>query len=247
MATGDSSGSVTVFPSAHISPDHINRIRNRIDEGNYDVVAIELDPNRFDRAVEGRPPSPQDILESVQGPQAVVYAVMASIQQLNAMRVGIEPGMNDMRAGIEAAAENDTQVALVDRDINETISRFMEQMDISTIIDQLFSIDPELSKDLREINVMDFDEITSEESAERFVDVMRRAFPEFTEVFIDERDQYMAERLDSLRRDGNDVFAVVGAGHSPGLQKRLEKLGNQQDGADVDVVLKTVRAVDNEQ
>jgi pheromone shutdown protein TraB len=50
----------------------------------------------------------------------------------------------------------------------------------------------------------------------------RRFSPGGAEALIDERDAYIAHQLVSLREQGHDVVAVVGAGHREGIERYLD-------------------------
>jgi len=50
--------------------------------------------------------------------------------------------------------------------------------------------------------------------------------PVIKEVLIDERDRFLASKI--WESEGNNIVAVLGAGHLPGVQAYLEKLGKDE-------------------
>jgi pheromone shutdown-related protein TraB len=56
--------------------------------------------------------------------------------------------------------------------------------------------------------------------------------PPVKETLIDERDRYLAAKI--WAAGGNNVLAVVGAGHMEGIKIRLEKIASGEESADVE-------------
>lgn len=52
--------------------------------------------------------------------------------------------------------------------------------------------------------------------------VMRPFMPSFVGSFLDERDELMANRVNMLTEQGNDVAVVIGAAHLPGMKELIE-------------------------
>ncbi len=75
-----------------------------------------------------------------------------------------------------------------------------------------------------ELLTLPFKRIDSGGDVEPAMDALRRLLPEVTEVLIDKRDQAMAQRLHTLRCEGHDVVAVIGAGHHLGIKRALDAL-----------------------
>jgi len=73
--------------------------------------------------------------------------------------------------------------------------------------------------DLREI---DIDRMTDTDVVGAMMEEFRRFSPGGAEALIDERDAYIAHQLVTLRKEGYDVIAVVGAGHREGIERYLE-------------------------
>jgi pheromone shutdown protein TraB len=73
--------------------------------------------------------------------------------------------------------------------------------------------------DLQEI---DIDRMTDTDVVGAMMEEFRRFSPGGAEALIDERDAYIAHQLVSLRDQGHDVVAIVGAGHRDGIERYLE-------------------------
>ncbi|ERH03086.1 MAG: TraB determinant protein [Halonotius sp. J07HN6] len=125
-------GSVSVVGTAHVSEASVEEVEARIADEQPDVVAVELDEGRY-RQLQGEEPDDLDASDLLQGNtvfQFLAYWMLSYIQTRLGDRFDIEPGA-DMMAAVETAEEYGLGVALVDRDIQETIQRFWARMTIT--------------------------------------------------------------------------------------------------------------------
>ncbi|ELY61909.1 TraB/GumN family protein [Natronolimnohabitans innermongolicus] len=125
----DEQGSVHVLGTAHVSQASVDEVHETIDREQPDVVAVELDENRY-RQMQGGAPDDieaKDLLSGNTVFQFLAYWMLSYVQSRLGERFDIEPGA-DMRAAIEAAERNGSGVALVDRDIQITIQRFWSRL-----------------------------------------------------------------------------------------------------------------------
>jgi len=128
-AAGDP-GHVTVVGTAHVSEDSADRVRETVDREQPDVVAVELDEARYRQMMEEdahEDLEPADLLSGNTVFQFLAYWMLSYVQNRMGERFDIEPGA-DMRAGIEAAEEHGSDLALVDRDIQTTVQRFWARL-----------------------------------------------------------------------------------------------------------------------
>jgi len=122
-------GSVTVVGTAHVSHDSVAEVEETIERERPDVVAVELDEGRY-RQLKGETPEdldPGDVLSGNTVYQFLAYWLLSYVQTRLGERFDIEPGA-DMLAAVETAEANGIDVALVDRDIQETIQRLWKRM-----------------------------------------------------------------------------------------------------------------------
>ncbi|QLG50812.1 TraB/GumN family protein [Natrinema halophilum] len=125
-------GSVQVLGTAHVSQASVDEVRNTIEREQPDVVAVELDEGRY-RQMQGGTPDDieaEDLLSGNTVFQFLAYWMLSYVQSRLGDQFDIEPGA-DMRAGIEAAEETGSGVALVDRDIQVTIQRFWSRLSVT--------------------------------------------------------------------------------------------------------------------
>jgi pheromone shutdown-related protein TraB len=122
-------GSVRVVGTAHVSARSVDEVESVIDEEDPDAVAVELDEGRF-RQLKGEHPDDLDAGDLLKGNtvyQFLAYWMLSYIQTRLGEEFDIEPGA-DMMAAVDAAEEQGTDIALVDRDIQVTIQRFWARL-----------------------------------------------------------------------------------------------------------------------
>jgi len=122
-------GSVTVLGTAHVSQQSVDEVESTIERERPDVVAVELDENRYKR-MKGETPDEIDARDIIKGKtiyQFIAYWLLSYIQTRLGDQFDIEPGA-DMKAAIDTAEELGLGVALVDRDIQLTVQRFWKRM-----------------------------------------------------------------------------------------------------------------------
>jgi pheromone shutdown-related protein TraB len=73
---------------------------------------------------------------------------------------------------------------------------------------------------LDEIKEEDIEQMKQQDVLETVLTEVGKSLPEIKSILIDERDQYLAEKIRTA--PGNKIVAVVGAGHIPGIQKHWQ-------------------------
>ena len=115
----------TLLGTAHVSRASALEVERLIGTGEFDAVAVELDPGRHAAIVDPDRWKRMDLFQVFR--QGKAGAVMASLalgafQQRLADQMGIEPGQ-EMRVAISAAGERKLPLLLIDREIGTTLKR----------------------------------------------------------------------------------------------------------------------------
>jgi pheromone shutdown-related protein TraB len=119
---------IRLVGTAHVSKDSVDEVVRAIQDFSPDVIAVELDPARYAALKkESAEQSVSDILASGNFNQLIVQWLLAYIQRKVGMDVGVEPGA-EMKAAISEAEQRQVKVALIDRDIRITLTRFWRSM-----------------------------------------------------------------------------------------------------------------------
>jgi len=217
---------VTLLGTAHVSRASAEQVKNLLATGEYDAVAVELCPSRYNALIDPDALSRMDLFRVFkEGKASMVAANLAlgAYQQRIAEQLDIEPGA-EQRAAVHYARSNDTPVLLIDREIGVTLKRVMHNIPwwrrLGIVAGLLASV---ISK-----------EEVSEEEIEGLKqgDMLETTFAEFAEnrqdlylPLIDERDRYMAARLqqEASTHSHENILAVIGAGHLKGIGNYLQQ------------------------
>ncbi|MDD5419939.1 MAG: TraB/GumN family protein [Methanomicrobiaceae archaeon] len=221
---------IRLVGTAHVSKKSIQDVREAIEEFGPDVVAVELDPGRYASLKrEGEEPSVSEILKGGNFAQLLVQWLFSYLQQRIGADLGVEPGA-EMLAAIEEAEAHQTPVALVDRDIRITLSRFWGQMTLWEKLKMFSALIVSVTGYRGE--EFDIEELTKQDMVSVAMEEFRKFSPRGARALIDERDAYLAYQLLSLGERHERILAVVGAGHMRGVQRYLnspESLPPYQD------------------
>lgn len=215
-------GSVRVVGTAHVSEESAEEVRSVIEAENPDVVAVELDENRY-RQMQGENPEDLDPKELLRGNvafQFLAYWLLSYVQQRLGEQFDVDPGA-DMRAGIEAAESIGAGIALVDRDIQVTIQRFWAAVGFREKLRLFWELLLGFIGVGGSGEEVSLEDLTDTDVVSVLMEEFRKFSPTAAETLIDERDAYIAHNLHDLRQSGADVVAVVGAGHEAGVTEYL--------------------------
>ncbi|MCU7847689.1 MAG: TraB/GumN family protein [Candidatus Thiodiazotropha sp. (ex Lucinoma kastoroae)] len=217
---------ITLLGTAHVSRSSAEKVKELLETDRYDAVAVELCLSRFNALINPDALAQMDLLKVVR--EGRVMMVMANLalgayQQRLADQFGIAPGA-EQREAIRIAQASQRPLLLIDREISTTLKRVAGNLSwwkrFGLFAGLLGGI---LSK-----------EEVSEEEIEHLKegDILETTFAEFAEdrqdlyiPLIDERDRYMAARLQQeIENKGHEnLLVVVGAGHMNGIANYLQQ------------------------
>lgn len=219
-------GRITLLGTAHVSRASADKVRELLATGDYDAVAVELCPSRYNAIVDPGALARMDLFRVLrEGKAAMVTATLAlgAFQQRLAEQFGIKPG-EEMRVAIGDAHEAGLPVLLIDREVGVTLKRVYHNVPwwrrwvlMSGLVTSVVSREQVNEEEIERLKEGDILETTFAQ----FADQARDLF----EPLIGERDRYMAARLQQeLARGGHrHVLAVVGAGHLKGIREQLQR------------------------
>lgn len=217
----------TLLGTAHVSKASADEVATLIQSGEFDAVAIELCAARYKNMLEPDNLANMDILRVIREGKAGMVAanlVMGAFQQRVAEESGIAPG-EEMKAAIREAQAADLPIMVIDRDIGVTLKRVYRNVpwwQRSSLLMGIFG------------SLITREKVSPEE-IERLKqgDVLQATFNSFAEEseelykpLVDERDEYMALRLEQestqTQPPYQHVLVVIGAGHLAGMSNYLQ-------------------------
>lgn len=217
----DISPTLRILGTAHVATASVEAVRSQIESYQPKVVGVELCKTRHDALVEGRRLDKEGlrrVIKEGKAPMVLMQAMLSAEQRRMGLNEGQEPGA-ELLAAVETAKEAGLEVALVDRDIQVTMRRAWRKMRWRERFRLLFSLfgddeEPEDDFDLEEL-LSDSDLLSS------MMEELKEFSPGAGEALIDERDQYIAEKIMQSKTD-EKMLVVVGAGHLKGIERALK-------------------------
>ena len=207
-----------ILGTAHVSSESVELVRNQIEEWGPDLVAVELCPSRMAALTEPESLDSEDLLKIIkEGRSAMILlqSALAAQQRKMGISSGEKPGA-ELLAAVKAAEESDIAVEMIDRDVVITLRRAWRKMGM---IEKWRILNALLwEEDDEEVSI---DEVLGDSDLlSSMMEEAREVAPRAGEVLIDERDSFLAGRIQQIRGKGK-VLAVIGAGHLSGVVQNL--------------------------
>jgi pheromone shutdown-related protein TraB len=213
---------IILIGTAHISRQSAEQVKEVIERERPDAVCVELDRQRYQAITEGNRWKDMDIFQVIKEKKAALLfanLALSSFQKRMARQFGIRPGQ-EMIQGIESAKETGARLVLADRDIQTTFSRIWHNVGwkgksllLAQVISAIFSRETISEEELEKMKEQDMIQTILQEFADQF--------PELKKPLVDERDQYLAEKIKTA--PGEKIVAVLGAAHLPGVIREIER------------------------
>jgi len=210
---------ITIIGTAHISSESVEEVKQALDEIKPDVIAIELDDERYKSMTEKKNWQDMDIVDIIKKKKVgflFAQMILSSYQRKIAQNLKLNVG-EEMSTAIQYSKDNSVKLLMIDRNIQTTLLRIWHNLGWFEKI-----------KMLTELLSSMFENDVKEEDIERLKqgDMLQAAlaeisvqFPQIAETLIFERDRIMTYKL--AHASGQKIVAIVGAAHVPGIQKNL--------------------------
>ena len=208
--------------TAHVSKQSIEDVRITIEMVRPDTVCVELDESRYRNLIDKNRWKKTNITRVIREGKAMLLLsslIMTSFQRRIGKQLGVEPGA-ELLEGVRVAKETGARLVLADRDIQITLKRTWRNLGFFNRVKMATQLATSLFV-AEEIDEKMIEELKQGEKLADALDMLAREFPLVKGPLIDERDDYLAEKVRSA--PGESVVAVVGAGHVPGMVSRLEE------------------------
>ncbi len=204
---------ITLVGTAHVSAQSIEEVKNTIKElkPDLDIVKVIREGKAF---------------------LVLANLMLASFQKRMGQNIGVKPG-DEMLAAIKTAEEMGIATSMVDRPVQTTLQRawakngFMGKMGLlASLLASAFSKE--------EVDETEIEALKQKNEMDNMMGELSKEMPVIKEVLIDERDKYLASKI--WESQGNNIVAVLGAGHLAGVEAHLNQIaagGESSDVADI--------------
>jgi pheromone shutdown-related protein TraB len=224
---------ITLIGTAHVSEMSLKEVTDTINEINPDCVAVELDEKRADSIQNQEKYKNLDIikvLKNNEGFLLLANLVLSSFQRRMGMNVGMKPG-DEMLAAMNTAKDKNIPSVMADRPIQITLKRAWAKSSffgkcklLSVLIANAFSKE--------EMNAEEIEKIKENNEMDSMMNELSEYLPVVKEVLIDERDKYLASKI--WTSSGNNIVAVIGAGHMNGVEAHLKNFAENKENDNVE-------------
>ena len=210
--------------TAHVSSKSVETVKAQILKYRPDVVAVELCDSRLSNLREPETLDSEDLLKIIkEGKSAMILlqSALAVQQRKMGLSTGEKPGA-ELLAAVEGAEESQIPYEMIDRDVVVTLKRAWHKMGIMEkwrVVNTLIFDDNEEEVPIEEV-------LEDSDMMSKLMEEARTVAPNAGEVLIDERDTFLAGRIQQIRSRGK-VLAVVGAGHLEGIIENLNLPDNE--------------------
>lgn len=211
---------IILIGTAHVSPRSAEEVKEVIEQEQPDTVCVELCQSRYQSISDTERWKNTNITKIIKDGKALLLLVnfiLSSYQKKLAQQFNIKPGQ-EMLQGIASAQEVGAELCLADRDIQTTMMRLWRKINLWGKIKLFFQLILSIFLD-EEISEEEMEKMKSSDMLSSALEELSRSFPHVKSILIDERDQYLAQKIKEA--PGNKVVAVLGAGHIPGIKKEL--------------------------
>ena len=216
---------ILLIGTAHVSQSSVDEVNTVINQVKPDTVCIELCSSRYQAMLEKDQWKNMDIFKVIrEGKSFLLFAnlIMTAFQKRLGSRLGVKPG-SEMFEAANVAKKLNSELVLADRDVKITLQRTWRGMRLfgkMKVLVQLIAsmfVREEISKE-------EIEKLKESDALSEAMQMLSEQSPEMKRILIDERDQYMAEKI--RQSVGTLVVAVVGAGHVKGLIVELKNKHN---------------------
>lgn len=208
--------------TAHISKQSAEQVERLIKELKPDTVAVELCEPRYQSLQDPDRWKKTDIVSVIRSGKTYVLMaqlMLSGFQRKLGKQLNVKPGAEMMAAADTARALN-IPLVMADREIRITLKRTWASLGFWGIFKLCLSMGTGLFSD-EKIDEAEIERLKSADALNELMKEFSAKLPKVRTALIDERDQYLTEKIQSA--PGKKIVAVVGAGHVPGMRSYFGK------------------------
>ncbi|MBW2366431.1 MAG: TraB/GumN family protein [Deltaproteobacteria bacterium] len=212
---------IILVGTAHVSKESVTLVQSVIEQEKPDTVCVELCDARYQAIRQSERWLNTDIVKVIKEKKAFLLLsnlLLSSFQKRIARKLDVNPGQ-EMVVAIETAQAVGAGIHLADREIRVTLSRTWRHMSLMDKIKLMFQMLLSMGS-VEDISESDIEKMKQEDVLEAILAEVGKEMPALRTILIDERDQYLAEKIRTA--PGKKIVAVVGAGHVPGIKRNWD-------------------------
>ncbi len=213
---------IILIATAHVSKESAEQVKEVIAIETPDSVCIELDKQRYDSLDKKDDWQKTDVIKVIKEKKVfllLVNMLLSAYQRKIASNVDTQVGKEMIEAIASAKAIN-AKLVLADRDIQTTFMRIWRKLGLKEKLKLLYMLIFSSIED-EKIDEAKIEELKGQDMLDAALKEVYQSLPTVAEVLIDERNQYLANKIKSAH--GNKIVAVLGAAHVSGVIKEIDQ------------------------
>jgi pheromone shutdown protein TraB len=207
---------ITLIGTGHIF-DLSAALLSILDEKEPEIVGVELDPQRY-QAILLRNTDPTTY-HAAKKNLPFIYRMLAQFQESMAEQYGVNAG-DEMLFAIQYAQSHQLPVAFIDTNAQQLFTHMWNTMPFFEKLRLMFSGVAGLfvSKTRVEEELKNY-----QKHYDSYLEEIGKKFPTIKRTLIDDRNEFMTQRLVELHGKHQKIVVCVGDGHVPGISKLLKQ------------------------
>jgi len=216
---------VVLLGTAHVSPESIADVERAFQEFKPETVCVELCRPRYDAMLDPDRWRKLDIARIIREKKmGLLFSslILSAYQKKLGAERGVKPGQ-EMITAVQLTEKAGRKLVLADRPVSTTLTRAWRKVGLWSkynIVSQLVA-----SLLFREdVSAEELEKLKGEDALADLFSSLPPRYKSIKDVFIGERDRYLAEKIRVAMSDmkKGTVLVVVGAGHLIGIRQVLE-------------------------
>jgi pheromone shutdown-related protein TraB len=214
---------VKIIGTSHIARESLEKVTKEIENGNYDIICLELDRQRLYSLLNNEKTKPTIRDAFRVGIKGYIFAMIGAWAEKKLGKyVGVQPG-EEMITAYRLAKKQNIKIALIDQQIDITLKRFSKEITwkekwrfIVDIMKGIITRKPEFDIDLTKI--------PSEKVVRMLIKRVKERYPNLYKVLVSERNEIMAHNIKAISEQNpeKNILAIVGAGHEKEFEQLLK-------------------------
>ncbi|MDR0569797.1 MAG: TraB/GumN family protein [Clostridiales Family XIII bacterium] len=220
---------IVLVSTAHVSKQSVELVKHVVSLERPDSICVELDEDRVKQLENPDEWKNTDITKVIRANKVgflLASLILSSYQKKMAEKLNTNVGQ-EMVQGMVCAREIGAELVLADRKIQTTFLRIWRKLGFAEKCKLLFNIIFNLDEDGEEISEDALQQLLQDDMLEAAMGDVHQRFPKVGEILIDERDQYLANKIKNA--PGKKIVAVLGGAHVPGIKSEIFKEQNMEE------------------
>lgn len=208
--------------TSHVSKESKEIIKKTFSDFKPDIIAIELDKQRYHALISKQKPSLNPSIIFKIGLLGYIFSSVGRIMQNKVGKItGMDPG-EEMLLGANLAKNNKLMLSLIDQNIQVTLKNMSKKVTFKERLKLLKDLIIPKKKKIK----IDISKIPKDQLIMSLLEEMKTSYPGLYESLVEDRNKYMARQVFSLLNQFPDkkILVIIGAGHKEGMKKHILSL-----------------------